>query len=99
MVIQELEARGDELKLITHANTDEEERLNWERAQHDDGFIRDERGRPQGRVLASVPAAEAARLEAMYDLDWLAFSRNGDKAALRRLFARFPEWRCSSGRF
>ncbi len=36
-------------------------------------------------------------LEANYDLDYLAFSRNNDKAALKRLLKRFPYWRCSGG--
>ena len=97
MLAQELEVRGDGLRLTNVYDTDEEERANWAEVQAGKGFIRDDRGRIQGRVVANIPAPDAARLEAEYDLDWLAFSRNNDKAALRRLLARFPYWRCSSG--
>ena len=98
MIEQELEERGDELTLLNHINTDDEERLNWESVQHDGkGFIYNERGKVSGREVARIPMEEAAMLEAMCDLDYLAFTRNNDKAAFRRLLKRFPYWRCSEG--
>ena len=100
IVNQELEERGsgEELRLITHFNTDEEEKLNWQGVQDGKGFIYEEgKHFPSGRVIAQIPAEEAAMLEANYDLDYLAFTRNNDKAAFRRLLKRFPYWRCSSG--
>ena len=96
LVGQELTERGDEIKLTNHFNTDEIERANWESVQHTNGFIR-ENGKVVAREIARIPVDEAAMLEANYDLDYLAFSRNNDKAAFRRLLARFPHWRCASG--
>ncbi|MBQ7220779.1 MAG: hypothetical protein IJS28_07360 [Synergistaceae bacterium] len=61
------------------------------------GFIRDERGSVSGRLVANIPVEEAAMLEAAYDLDYLSFSRNNDKAAFRRLLKRFPHWKCCEG--
>lgn len=94
---QEIEERGEEIRLLNHINTDEEERLNWKQAQQGKGYIRDEHGHVAGRHIANIPVEEAAMLEANYDLDYLSFTRNGDKKALRRLLERFPYWRCSEG--
>lgn len=96
IVGQEFEEHGDEYRLINHINTDDIERENWKRVQQGNGFIR-ENGKVVGREIAQIPVHEAAMLEAQYDLDYLAFSRNNDKAALRRLLQRFPHWRCASG--
>ena len=98
MIQHELEERGDELTLLNHINTDDEERLNWDSVQHSGkGFIRDKRGKVAGREVARIPMEEAAMLEAMCDLDYLAFTRNNDRAAFRRLLKRFPYWRCCEG--
>ena len=97
MIVQELEERGEELTLLNHINTDEEEKLNWQQVQAGKGFIYDEKGNLAGREIARIPAEEAAMLEAMCDLDYLSFSRNGDKNAFRRLLTRFPHWRCCEG--
>lgn len=98
MITQELEVSGEDMTLRNRLNTDEEERINWSGVQGGKGFIY-EKGKhfPSGREVARIPMEEAAMLEAMYDMDYLAFTRNGDKAALRRLLKRFPYWRCSSG--
>ena len=95
---QELQERGDDFRLVNHLNTDDAERENWRGVQAGNGFIK-ENGKLQGRLIANIPVDEAAMLEANYDLDYLAFSRNNDKAALKRLLQRFPYWRCSSGGF
>ena len=97
IVGQKLEELGGEVRLLNHINTDDTERENWRQAQEGKGFIRDERGHVAGRLVANIPVDEAAMLEAMKDLDYLSFSRNGDKAAFRRLLARFPYWRCAEG--
>ena len=97
IVSQELEERGDNVRLLNHINTDDAERENWQQVQQGKGFIRDERGNVAGRFVANIPVEEAAMLEAQKDLDYLSFSRNGDKNALRRLLKRFPYWRCSEG--
>ena len=94
---QELKERGDELTLINHINTDDAERENWKSVQEGKGFIRDSKGSVSGRIVARIPPDEAAMLETMKDLDYLSFSRNGDKAAFRRLLKRFPHWRCCEG--
>ncbi len=94
---QKIEERGDEIRLLNCINTDEEERLNWQQSQQGKGFIRDEHGNVAGRHIANIPVEEAAMLEANYDLDYLSFSRNGDKNAFRRLLQRFPHWRCAEG--
>ena len=96
IVSQELQEYGDEYKLTNRLNTDDVERENWKLAQDGKGFIR-ENGKLVGREIAQIPLEEAAMLEANYDLDYLAFSRNNDKAALKRLLKRFPYWRCSGG--
>ena len=96
IVSQELQECGDEYKLTNRLNTDDVERENWKLAQEGKGFIR-ENGKLVGREIAQIPLEEAAMLEANYDLDYLAFSRNNDKAALKRLLKRFPYWRCSGG--
>ena len=98
IIHQELQQRGDEYRLKNYFNTDDIERENWKSVQEGNGFIR-ENGKLAGCFLANIPVDEAAMLEANYDLDYLAFSLNNDKAALRRLLARFPHWRCSSGGF
>ena len=91
---QEVEELGGEVRLLNHINTDEEERLNWEQAQQGKGYIRD---KISGRLVANIPIEEAAMLEAMKDLDYLSFSRSGDKNAFRRLLKRFPHWRSCEG--
>ena len=96
---QELNELGDEVRLINHINTDDEERINWQSLQDGKGFIRGEKNQVIGREVARIPVEEAAMLEAMCDIDYLSFSRNNDKAALRRLLKRFPYWRCSNGGF
>ena len=98
MVEQEFEEHGEELRLLNHINTDDEEKLNWESVQQTGkGFIRDKRGKVAGREVARIPMEEAAMLEAMCDLDYLSFTRNNDRAAFRRLLKRFPYWRCCEG--
>ena len=94
---QEMEELGDGVRLLNHINTDDAERENWRGVQQGKGFIRDERGNISGRLVAQIPADEAAMLEHVKDIDYLSFSRNGDKAAFRRLLKRFPYWRCSEG--
>lgn len=92
------EAGGDEIRLTVSYNTDDCERENWRKAQSaGKGFIRGERGDIQGRHIMDIPVEEAAMLRANYDLDWLSFERNGDRAAMKRLLARFPWWRCAEG--
>ena len=97
IVSQEIEELGESVRLLNHINTDDAERENWRGVQRGKGFIRDERGNIAGRLVAQIPADEAAMLEAQKDLDYLSFSRNGDKAVFRRLLKRFPYWRCSEG--
>lgn len=97
IVSQELEEHGDEIRLLNHINTDDAERENWKSVQQGKGFIRDSRGKITGRSVANIPVEEAAMLEAQKDLDWLSFTRNGNKNALCRLLKRFPYWRCSEG--
>ena len=92
-----MEELGDGVRLLNHINTDDAERENWRSVQQGKGFIRDERGNISGRLVAQIPADEAAMLEHVKDIDYLSFSRNGDKTALRRLLKRFPYWRCSEG--
>ena len=94
---QELEEFGEEVRLLNHINTDETERDNWQQVQQGKGFIHDSKGNLAGRLVANIPIEEAAMLEAMKDLDYLSFSRNGDKNAFRRLLQRFPYWRCAEG--
>lgn len=98
MINQAFEEHGNELKLLNHINTDEEERLNYEQMKEaGKGFIRDDKNNIIGREIARIPAEEAAMLEAQFDLDYLSFSRNNDKNAFRRLLKRFPHWRCCEG--
>ncbi len=100
MITQELEKRGEEVTLVTHANTDEAERENRAMAQETGkGFIRGENGELQGRMLARIPVEDAEYLDTVKDLDWLAYRRCGDMAAFRRLLRRYPYWRCSEGAF
>ena len=94
---QEIVVRGDEVVATTRYDTDDEERYNWASVQAGKGFVRDGRGNVEGRVVANIPAPDAARLEAEYDLDWMAFSRNDDRAAFRRLLGRFPYWKACGG--
>lgn len=98
IVSQTIEEYGDEIRLENHFNTDDIERENWQRVQAGNGFIR-ENGKLVGREIAQIPTDEAAWLESIKDLDYLSFSRNNDKAALKRLLQRFPHWRSSSGGF
>ena len=97
IVGQELKERGDELTLLNHINTDDEERINWQSVQQGKGFIRDDKNHIIGREIARIPVDEAAMLEAQCDLDYLSFTRNNDKAAFRRLLKRFPYWKCCEG--
>lgn len=97
IVGQKLEQLGEGVRLLNHINTDDIERENWKQVQEGKGFIRDEHGHVAGRLVANIPIEEAAMLEAQKDLDYLSFSRNGDKAAFRRLLQRFPYWRCAGG--
>ena len=96
MITQELEQNGEELKLRTYFNTDDEEKINWDSTQHTNGFIYENK-KLVGREIARIPVEEAAMLESLCDIDYLSFSRNGDKNAFRRLLARYPHWRCASG--
>ena len=94
---QKLNELGDDVRLINHINTDDEEKINWESVRSGKGFIRDDKNNLIGREIARIPADEAAMLEAQFDLDYLSFSRNNDKAALKRLLKRFPYWKCCEG--
>lgn len=94
---QEIEELGESVRLLNHINTDDAERENWRQVQQGKGYIHDSRGRLAGRLIAQIPQDEAAMLETMKDLDYLSFSRNGDKNAFRRLLQRFPHWRCCEG--
>ena len=96
MITQELEQNGEELKLRTYFNTDDEEKINWDSTQHTNGFIYENK-KLVGREIARIPVEEAAMLESLCDIDYLSFSRNSDKNAFRRLLARYPHWRCASG--
>ncbi|MBR0074747.1 MAG: hypothetical protein IJP96_03230 [Synergistaceae bacterium] len=96
ILAQELNERGDEITLTNHFNTDDIEKENWQKVQQGKGFIK-ENGKIVAREIAQIPIEEAAMLESMYDLDYLAFSHNNDRAALRRLLQRFPHWKCCSG--
>lgn len=96
---QLLEESGNEVRLLNLIDTDDEEKLNWQSVQNGKGFILDEHNRVVGREVARIPVEEAAMLETLCDIDYLCFSRNNDKAALRRLLKRFPYWRCSEGGF
>ena len=98
IVSQKIEEHGDKIQLLNSINTDEAERENWRQVQEGKGFIRDEHGNVSGRLVAQIPVEEAAMLEAQKDIDYLSFSRNGDKNAFRRLLARFPYWQCAEGR-
>ena len=98
IVRQEIEEHDGEVRLFTHFNTDETEKENWRKVQEGKGFIRDKHGNVVGREIARIPMEEAAMLKAQYDLDYLSFSENGDRAAFRRLLKRFPHWRCAEGR-
>ncbi len=93
---QELSEDGDSLQLTNYINSDDVERENWQKVQEGKGFLYDN-GHLVGREIARIPIEEAAMLEAMYDIDYMSFSRNNDKAALKRLLQRFPYWRSSSG--
>ena len=94
---QEIEERGEEIRLLNSINTDENERENWRQCQQGKGFIHDSKGKIAGRLIANIPYEEAMMLETLHDIDYLSFSRNGDKQALRRLLQRFPHWRCAEG--
>lgn len=96
IVGQELGEIGGEVKLLNHINTDDIERENWRKVQDGKGFMY-ENGNLVGREIARIPVEEAAMLETLCDIDYLSFTRNNDKAALRRLLQRFPHWRCASG--
>ncbi len=98
LIGQSLLQHGDEYTLINHINTDDIERENWRRVQHGNGFIR-ENGDLKARVLCEIPEDEAAMLRANNDLDFLVFENSHDSRALKKLLARFPHWRSSSGGF
>ncbi len=98
MIQQELEEHGEEIRLLNHFNTDAEQKLNWQTLNEvGKGFIRDDKGQVIGREVARIPVEEAAMLEANYDLDYLCFTHNNDRAAFRRLLKRFPHWKCCEG--
>jgi hypothetical protein len=99
---QKLELEGDDVKLVFHDNTDEDERENQQtRDEIGKGFIldKDHKGRRRilGRRLLQIPVEDAAMLRTNRDLDWLAFELSGDKDALRRLVKRFPYWQVCEG--
>ena len=94
---QKIEELGDRVRLLNHINTDDAERENWQQAQQGKGYIHDSKGRLAGRHIANIPVEEAVMLETQKDLDYLSFTRNGDKKAFRRLLQRFPHWRCCEG--
>lgn len=96
IVGQELGEIGGEVKLLNHINTDDIERENWRKVQDGKGFMY-ENGNLVGREIARIPVEEAAMLETLCDIDYLSFTRNNDRSALRRLLERFPHWRCASG--
>ena len=96
IVGQELGEIGGEVKLLNHINTDDIERENWRKVQDGKGFMY-ENGNLVGREIARIPVEEAAMLETLCDIDYLSFTRNNDRSALRRLLQRFPHWRCASG--
>lgn len=94
---QKIEELGDRVRLLNHINTDDAERENWQQVQQGKGYIQDSKGRISGRWVANIPVEEALMLETQKDLDYLSFTRNGDKNAFRRLLQRFPHWRCCEG--
>ena len=96
MITQELEEKSEKYTLRNHINTDDEEKINFDSTQHTNGFIYENK-KLVGREVARIPLEEAAMLESLCDIDYLSFSRNGDKNAFRRLLKRFPHWRCASG--
>ncbi len=69
MITQELEQNGEELKLRTHFNTDDEQKINWETTQHTNGFIYENK-KLVGREIARIPVEEAAMLESLCDIDY-----------------------------
>lgn len=97
MKAQDLDVSGDEVTLTTHYNTDDAEWENWhERQQIGKGFIRED-GKLKGRHVARIPVEEAAHLRSMYDIDFLSWEHNDDRAAFRRLLKRFPHWQVCDG--
>ena len=95
---QTLYQHGDEYLLVNNINTDDIERENWQKVQQGNGFIR-ENGELKARLVCEIPEGEAAMLRANNDLDFLVFENSHDSRALKKLLARFPHWRSSSGGF
>ena len=97
---QDLVVRGDmdEMTLTTTYQTDDYERLNYERKKEaGKGFIRNARGKISGRCILSIPVEDAMLLRVNYDIDWLLYEETQDVNALRRLVKRFPYWRVAEG--
>ena len=99
IVNQELTLDGDEIRLRNYLNTDNEERNNWAKRSHSTTSFIYENNQIVARELAHIPIDEAAMLESICDLDYLAFSRANDKNALKRLLKRFPHWQVYNGGF
>ena len=97
IVNQEISESKEKLILTNQINTDEEEEINWKQRQQGKGFIYGAKNNLKGRLIAQIPIEEAAMLEASKDIDYLLFSRNNDKNALRRLIKRYPHWQCCEG--
>ena len=95
---QELTQHGDEIRLRNFINTDDVERSNWQqRSQSTTGLTYG--NDLAAREIAQIPVDEAAMLESLCDLDYLAFSRANDKNAFKRLLKRFPHWQTYNGGF
>ena len=97
IINQEIEENADNLTITNHINTDDEEKINWKQRQQGKGFIYDKYQHLAARQIALIPVEEAAMLEALGDIDYLSFSLNGDKNALRRLLKRYPHWQSCEG--
>jgi hypothetical protein len=92
-----LDTRDDrDITLVTHIDTERLDALNAEsRRANPSGFTR----RRSMRLVARIDAAFLNGLIAVGDkdaCDW-EFSNGQDRAALRRLLAKWPEMRVSEG--
>jgi hypothetical protein len=95
---QELETRGDEVRLTTTYLTDPYERVNYEQKKAaGKGFIRNSRGKVVARHILQIPQCDAAMLRAKKDPDWLEFEATNDPKALRRLIIQYPWWVVAEG--
>ena len=65
IVQQEIQERGDEIKLRNTFNTDDIERANWYQRQHTNKGLMYENGELVGREIANIPVHEAAMLESV----------------------------------